>query len=282
MSEIRVGPAGWSYKDWEGRVYPDPPPPGFDPLRFLSGLFSCIEINSTFYRPPDPRAAEAWARRTPEGFLFTVKVWERFSHGEEDASPSEARAFREGIAPLLRAGKLGALLLQFPWSFADSPRARDRIRRAAEALAGWAPLAVEVRHRSWGDALDFFRKEGLSFCNIDQPASRTSITGTRHVTGPVAYVRLHGRNAKAWFDPKAGRDQKYDYLYSPAQLGEWAEAVRAMSAARIFVVTNNHFEGKAVVNALQFRRALGGDVAVPEPLRTRYRDVLLDFRGAGS
>jgi uncharacterized protein YecE (DUF72 family) len=271
MSEIRVGPAGWSYEDWKGKVYPHPEPPGFDALAFLSGLFSCIEVNSTFYRPAPPRMSESWAKRTPPGFLFTVKAWERFTHDRETFRPDEARAFQEGLEPLLAAGKLGAILLQYPWFFRDGPEARARIRRAAEALGEWAPLVIELRHKSWLDAFDFLKGERLSFCNIDQPKSSTSITGTRFVTGPVGYVRLHGRNAKAWFSREAGRDQKYDYLYTLGELHEWVEAVHSMDAERVFFITNNHFQGKAVVNALQLKRALGEEVTIPEPLESQYK-----------
>ncbi len=272
MSEIRVGPAGWSYEDWKGKVYPEPPPPGFDPLPYLARFFDCIEVNSSFYRPPSARMSESWARRTPEGFVFTVKAWQKFSHEETGFSPAEARQFQEGVAPLLAAGKLGALLLQFPWFFRDTGEARDRIRRAAEALGEAAPLVVELRHRSWLDALGFLSEAGISFCNIDQPRSSTAITGTRHVTGRVAYVRLHGRNARAWFSKEAGRDEKYDYLYSTEELAVWVEAARTMEAERVYVVTNNHFQGKAVVNALQLRRALGQAAEVPETLREAYGD----------
>ncbi len=274
MSEIRIGPAGWSYEDWKGKVYPVPEPPGFDPLAFLSRLFSCIEINSTFYRPPAPRMSESWAKRTPDGFVFTVKAWERFTHDREPFRPDEARTFQEGITPLLAAGKLGAILLQYPWFFRDGPESRDRIRRAADALGEWAPLVVELRHASWLDAFDFLRELKLSFCNIDQPRSSTSITGTRFVTGPVGYVRLHGRNAKAWFSKEAGRDQKYDYLYTLDELREWVEAVTSMESDRVFFIANNHFQGKAVVNALQLKRALGEEVTVPEPLQSEYKSVL--------
>ncbi|HXX93296.1 MAG TPA: DUF72 domain-containing protein [Planctomycetota bacterium] len=274
MPEIRVGPAGWSYEDWRGKVYPDPEPPGFDALAFLSRIFGSIEINSTFYRPPPPRMSESWANRTPPGFVFTVKAWERFTHTKEPFRPDETRAFQEGLEPLLAAGKLGAILLQFPWFFRDGPDARDRIRRAAEALREWAPLVIELRHKSWLGALDFLREERLSFCNIDQPESSTSITRTRLVTGPVGYIRLHGRNAKAWFRKEAGRDEKYDYLYSLDELREWVEAVSGMEAERIFFITNNHFQGKAVVNALQLKRALGEEPVIPEPLKSQYADAL--------
>jgi uncharacterized protein YecE (DUF72 family) len=274
VSKVFIGPAGWSYKDWEGKVYPQPAPPGFDPLVYLAQVFPVIEVNSTFYRPPSARMSESWAKRTPESFVFTVKAWERFSHDKEPFTEADARLFQEGIAPLLEAGKLGAVLLQFPWFFRNGEKERDRIKRAADALRGWAPLVIELRHVSWLDAVDFLRGQELNFCNIDQPPSSTSITGTRIVTGPVGYVRLHGRNAKAWFSKDAGRDQKYDYLYSREELRLWEDAIKEMEAEKLFVILNNHFQGKAIANALMLMKALGKDVVPPPPVQEAYKDVL--------
>jgi uncharacterized protein YecE (DUF72 family) len=274
MGDVLIGPAGWSYDDWAGKVYPDPPPAGFDPLAYLAQHFPCIEVNSSFYRPPSPRMSEAWARRTPADFTFTVKAWERFTHDRERFTPADARLFQEGLAPLLAAGKLGAILLQFPWFFRDGEDARDRIRRAADALGGRAPLVIELRHTSWLEAIDFLRGLRLGFCNIDQPKSSTAITGTRIVTGPIAYVRLHGRNAKAWFSKEAGRDEKYDYLYSREELRLWEEAIREMEAEKTFVILNNHFQGKAIANAFMLMKALGKESVPPPPVQAAYGDVL--------
>jgi uncharacterized protein YecE (DUF72 family) len=216
MTEILIGSAGWSYEDWAGKVYPDPAPKGFDPLAFLAQYVDCIEINSSFYRPPTAAMSESWARRTP-----------------------------------------------------------DRIRRAADALRGWAPLVIELRHTSWLEALDFLQSLELNFCNIDQPKASTSITGTRLVTGSTAYIRLHGRNAKAWFSKEAGRDEKYDYLYSRGELRAWEEAIREMEAEKLYVILNNHFQGKALANAFMLMRALGKELAPPpETLRSAYPGVL--------
>ncbi len=270
MGKPLVGPAGWSYEDWKGIVYPSRAPRGFDPLVFIASFFGCVELNSTFYRPPTARMSESWARKTPDGFLFTAKLWERFTHDDEPFTDADVKLVQEGMAPLLASGKLAALLLQFPWSFKDGPDARDRVRRIADAFREWAPLVIEVRHRSWLDAFDFLDELKLSFCNIDQPRSSTSISGTHRVTGPVAYVRFHGRNAKAWFSKEAGRDEKYDYLYAPAEMKGWAEAIAGMRAERVFVILNNHFRGKAVVNALQLKRLLGQDASIPETLRDAY------------
>lgn len=275
MTEILIGSAGWSYEDWAGKVYPDPAPKGFDPLAYLAQFVDCIEINSSFYRPPTPAMSESWARRTPDRFVFTAKVWERFTHDRQTFSEADVRLYSQGIAPLLAAGKLGALLFQFPWYFKDDAAARDRIRRAADALRGWAPLVIELRHTSWLEALDFLQSLELNFCNIDQPKASTSITGTRLVTGEAAYIRLHGRNARAWFSKGAGRDEKYDYLYSREELRAWEEAIREMEAEKLYVILNNHFQGKALANAFMLLRALGKELAPPpETLRSAYPGVL--------
>jgi uncharacterized protein YecE (DUF72 family) len=271
---IYIGPAGWSYEDWKGRVYPERPPKRWDALTFISTLFNCVEINSTFYRPCPAAMAEGWVRKVAArpDFLFTVKLWERFTHGDAAWSDGDARQVQEGITPLFQAGKLGALLMQFAWNFRDSKESRDRIRRIVDGFAGWAPLVVEVRHISWlaPEAFAFLAGQKLCFANIDQPKSSTSIQGTSHVTGPVAYLRLHGRNARAWFDKNAGRDAKYDYLYSMKELEPFAASATTMAsqAESLFVITNNHFQGKAVINAIQLAKLISGlEIPMPEGLK---------------
>lgn len=275
--DLRIGPAGWSYDDWNGVVYPDARPPGFDELRFIAEHFNAVELNNTFYRPPPAKMTEGWVRRT-EGrdFVFTAKLWRKFTHDPGPWSDADVRAFKEGLQPLAESGRLGALLAQFAWDFADGPAARERLKRIAEAFRD-VPLAVEVRHRSWLEALEYFTEIGVEFCNVDQPASSTSITGTRLLTGRVGYVRLHGRNRKAWFSKAAGRDEKYDYLYSREELATWVEAARELlaKAERVFVVTNNHFRGQAVVNALQLMLEMTGvKPAAPATLAKHYAGLV--------
>lgn len=271
---VRIGPAGWSYKDWAGPVYPDPRPAGFDELTFIADRFDCIEINTTFYRPPAAKMVEGWVRRTAHrpDFRFTAKLWRRLTHEEGDWGEADVRLVRDGMAPLVEAGRLGALLAQFPWSFCDGARERDRLARITAFFPG-VPLVVEVRHASWGGAADFFRGIGAGFCNVDQPPSATSLQETAHVTSGTAYVRFHGRNAAAWFSRDAGRDEKYDYLYSADELRPWVERIRAMARAapEVYVVTNNHFRGQAVVNAIQLMLELTPRrPEVPEGLQEHF------------
>src|SRR5262249_13549308 len=157
--------------------------------------------------------------------------------------------------------RLGAVLLQFPFFFANAEPARERLRRLADSLRGaGAPLVVELRHNSWtGEpGLAFLRDAGLSIANIDLPLASTSVAPATRRTGPVAYVRLHGRNAEKWFRKDAGRDDKYDYLYGAEELDEWISRILELhdEADRTFVITNNHFRGQAVTNALELRARL--------------------------
>lgn len=284
---IRVGPAGWSYDDWAGVVYPPGIPRGFDPLRFLSRYFDTIEINSSFYRPPDRRVAESWAERvrSRRRFRFTAKLWRRFTHQRDEAfTRQEVAAVRNGLTPLADAGRFGALLLQFPWSFRRTDENRQWLDDVTRAFRRF-PLVLEVRHASWNvpEFYEELRERGIGFVNIDQPLFRHSIGPSARATAPVGYVRVHGRNYQDWFRKGAGVEARYDYLYSPQELQPWAERTRevAADAAETYVITNNHYRGKAVVNALMLRSMLTGErVAAPESLVESYPDALAPYAKA--
>ena len=141
---IRVGPAGWHYDDWAGLVYPAPRPRGFDPLRYLAGYFDTIELNSTFYRPAAEKTARSWAARVEANprFRFTAKLWRRFTHQRKEAwTQDEVDQVRAGLDPLHRTGRLGAVLLQFPWSFRRTDENRDWLGDVADAFAAY-PLVI--------------------------------------------------------------------------------------------------------------------------------------------
>ncbi|MEE8106967.1 MAG: DUF72 domain-containing protein [Planctomycetota bacterium] len=273
---IRVGTAGFSYKDWEGPVYPEAKPRGFDPLAFMAGFFPCIEMNVTFYRPPTPENVAKWLRSVEASpdFRFAFKLYRGLTHAREDETLAP---FLDAMAVCRDADRLGAILMQFPFFFENSQDNRRRLSRLASGLSGW-PTVIEVRHNSWitDPALDFLRRLDLSICNIDICSTPTAIPPGSFATGPIGYVRLHGRNREAWFDKKATAAQKYDYLYGPAELSEWTAHVRriAADAETTFVITNNHFAGKAVANAFQLARELCGTSAEPpEQLVRRYPDL---------
>ena len=270
---ILIGTAGWSYEDWKETVYPPGLKPG-DRLAYLARYFDCVEINSTFYATPRTQLVERWAALAEDapGFLFTCKVNRALTHEEADMRPA-AQAFRTALEPLVASGTLGAVLAQYPWFFRFTPARFDRVRALVDLLPD-LPLVVEIRHRSFlNDAfLDYLRDRGIGLANIDLPASTTSIPPAAYLFGRVGYFRFHGRNRKAWFDSRAGRDQKYDYLYSESELKQWIPKVRevAAQAERVFVIANNHYRGQAPANAVDVARLLGERRAIPEPLMRTF------------
>jgi len=274
---IRIGPAGWSYKDWEGIVYPAKPGTKFDPLAYLARFFDTIEINSSFYRPPTAQTTKSWARRVAENpkFVFTAKLYQVFTHKRGKATAEDETAVREGIDSLADTGKLGALLLQFPWSFKNTTEERQYLFNLIERFKDY-PLVVEVRHASWNQPAIYTSLEelGVGICNIDQPLFSKSIKPAALTTSSIGYVRLHGRNYENWFRDKAPRDDRYNYLYSLDELEPWISRVNevASQTKETYVITNNHFQGQAVVNALEIKAAIGEHrVSAPVPLLTHYQ-----------
>jgi uncharacterized protein YecE (DUF72 family) len=269
----RVGVAGWSYPDWAGIVYPRVS--RVDGLTYLSTYFDTLEINSSFYRIPTARTTASWARRARGNseFRFTLKLYKGFTH-ERIATAEDEKAFHESLGPLQDAGVLGALLLQFPWSYKNDPESRGYLEATLDRFARF-PLVVEVRHASWNhpDFYAFLSERAVGFCNIDQPLIGRSLGPSERATGPVGYVRLHGRNYRDWFREDAGRDARYDYLYSETELEPWMEKISEVSdtASSTYVITNNHFRGQAVVNALQIRsRIEKRKVPAPTSLLEQY------------
>jgi len=282
MGRIHVGTAGWSYKDWEGVLYPKPHPREFDPLTFLSRYVDVVEVNSTFYRPVDPDVARRWVDRVADsdGFAFTAKLWKRFTHERDTAfTRADVSVVRRGFRPMHRAGKLGAVLLQFPWSFRRNETNQQWLDDVARAFAEF-PLVVEVRHASWAvpDFYDELAERGIGFVNIDQPLFRHSVKPSATTTAPVGYVRIHGRNYREWFRKDAGVEARYDYLYTPAELKPWAERSRQVAeggADDVYAITNNHYKAKAAVNAIQLQSMVRDEpVPAPETLYATYEDDL--------
>ena len=283
---IRVGVAGWDYDDWWGVVYPKPAPRGFDPLEHLAGCFDAVEVNSTFYRPMAARTARAWCKRVARnpGFRFTAKLWRRFTHERGTAfTAEEIRLAREAPDALAAEGRLGAVLMQFPWSFKREEATREWLADVVLALKG-LPLVLEVRHASWNvpELYQALSEQGIGFVNVDQPLFRGSLKPSAVATARVGYVRIHGRNWRDWFRQDATRDERYDYLYTAAELEPWAERARALEAGgmaqEIYVVTNNHFRGQEVANAIMLRSLIERRrVPVPPTLLGKFGEVLAAY-----
>ena len=278
--QIRVGPAGWSYADWSGYVYPARRTKGFHEAAYLSEFFDTIEINTSFYQPLRPDHAALWVERVSANpaFLFTAKLWQKFTH-DPSARPEDERAVRAGFDVLRQAEKLGAVLLQFPFSFHCTKKTVGYLTAVLKRFADY-PLVVELRHASWQteETLAFLRELNAGFCNLDQPIIGHSLEPSASSTSPIGYVRLHGRRYDTWFsdNPATPAHERYNYLYSEEELDPWVARIRTLNqhTRNTFVVTNNHYQGKAVVNALQLISILkGSKVKVPEPLRQHYPEL---------
>ncbi len=278
---VLFGTAGWSFEDWKGIVYPEKRPKGFDELRHMAQYFDSVEINVTFYRPPYPNMVKSWLRRTADfpDFRFTAKLHQRFTH--QRGAPwtsAEADEYKRGIAPLADAGRLGGLLAQFPWSFKNTDEDREWLERVIAEFGGFG-LFLEVRHDSFrkDDFFDYLDGRGVGFVNIDQPLFHGSLPPTERVTGQRGYVRLHGRNFKEWFRDAAGRNARYDYLYSTAELEEWLKKIReiAAEAQATYVINNNHYRGQAAANSLELKSLYEErKVAAPASLVEAYPRIV--------
>jgi uncharacterized protein YecE (DUF72 family) len=289
--EIRVGTAGWSYKDWEGIFYP----PEMHhrkqhPLEFVARCFDMVEINTSFYGHIKPHLAKLWSRKAAAvnpRFVFTAKLHRSFTHSPmavmeptsaatiQPNDEDEALA-REGLEALAGEGKLGALLIQFPVSYKNTSLNREYLDRVLRQFIEY-PRVVEVRHASWDnpETICYFTQKNVAFCNIDQPVIGRSIEPTEHVTSPVGYVRLHGRNYDQWFEADTGAD-RYNYFYRAPELAGWKDKIEriAHKAEITYVVANNHFQAKAGVNALQLKNMLTGErVKAPESLLKHYPEL---------
>ncbi len=290
-NQVRIGTAGWSYKDWDGIFYP----PGMQcrkqhPLEYLARFFDTTEINTSFYGPLKPELATLWCRKVAavnKKFLFTAKLYRAFTHSPiavmeptsaatiRPTDEDEART-REGLDAIAGGGMLGALLIQFPVSFKNTSLNREYLDRLLRQFIEY-PCVVEVRDSSWNNAetLAAVAQKNVGFCNIDQPVLGRSLAPTEHVTGAVGYVRLHGRNYEQWFDSD-NRNDRYNYLYNERELAGWKARIETVArrAETTFVITNNHFESKAGVNALELKAMMrGGRVQAPPSLIERYPEL---------
>lgn len=304
VGELRIGTSGWNYPagagTWNGIFYPPAKgrPKGFDELAFYASHFDTVEVNSTFYGQPRANVTRSWAERTPDGFEFSVKLYQKFTHPKmyertlrtsmhmaegHDAgvraliepNAADLDEFRRGIEPLASAGKLGAVLAQFPASFKSGPAEREYLAQLLRTLHDYS-VAVEVRHSSWSDAftdtLDLLNDAGAAWVQIDEPKFRFSIRQNRlpNVKG-FYYMRLHGRNAAQWWSHDKSED-RYNYLYSADELQEFSDTAGAARqlVKKTYLYTNNHFSAKSVANAAMIKRQLD------EPLPGEYPQAFVE------
>jgi uncharacterized protein YecE (DUF72 family) len=244
---IKIGTSGFSYPDWIGTIYPADLPER-QHLAFYAAEFTTVEINMTYYRVPDPRTTQGWARKTPDSFLFSVKAFQGLTHEREQP---DFAGFVAAVQPLVQAGKLACILAQFPYSFHPTPANRDYLKQLRDGLSD-LPAVVEFREAGWlnQETFDLLRSLRLGFCSVDEPRLKGLMPPVAIATGPVAYVRFHGRNAAKWYNHQEAWE-RYNYTYSIDELREWAPQIRQLDAAAelTLVYFNNHYAGQAVRGA---------------------------------
>jgi uncharacterized protein YecE (DUF72 family) len=279
--KLYIGTAGWSYKDWLECFYPKNQSVSFDWLEFYSRFFNVVEVNSTYYTYVSPNVVEGWIRKVEEkdDFLFTVKLHQDFTH-KRKYSEEQVKAVMYNLNSLEKAGRLGGLLIQFPYSAVLNKENGNYVKRLVDLFSEYRKF-IEVRHKSWfiPKFFDFAGKNKSSLCIIDQPLIGDAVEFKPLAVGEDLYVRLHGRNEKAWknsissFGEKQSYEQqseRYDYLYSPGELIEIEQAIREVidTVKRIFIILNNHPKGNAVANAFELLHLLGDRMKVNVPPTT--------------
>jgi uncharacterized protein YecE (DUF72 family) len=263
-------------------------------LRFYAERFPLVENDASYYAIPAPEQAKLWVERTPDDFTMNFKAFgtitthptdpKRLPKEIRETLPKEAAAKRRvypkdlpteiqeeiyrrfwiGLEPLRKAGKLGAILLQYPDWFPIGSKNKDEIVRARELLPD-DTLAVEFRNRTWmeernrEETLSFLRAHGLAYVSVDEPQGfPSSIPPVAEVTAPLAVVRFHGRNEENWKKPGLTAAERFDYLYSKRELAGWMPKIEKLSeeADEVHLLMNNCYGDKAVRNAAELAEML--------------------------
>ncbi len=256
MVKVCVGTSGYSYADWVGPFYPRGMQSA-DYLAFYSKEFDFVELNFSYYRQPDAYILQKMCKKTPSGFLFTIKAHKSITHEAGDDLDKNVDIYKKGITPLAEAQKLGVVLLQFPYSFHYNPQNRKHLDSVCIGLRDF-PLTVEFRNKAWHNERVFtaLQERGIGYVNPDMPDLPGLLPVSQVVTANTAYIRFHGRNKKMWW--KGDNISRYDYLYSDEELEEWLDRVKKMleKTKILFIAFNNHSRGQAVSNARAMKRLL--------------------------
>jgi len=301
VGQVRVGTCSWTDRTMIKAWYPPGLRSAEDRLRFYAARFDTVEVDSTFYGLPTPANARLWAQRTPPDFLFHIKAFGMLTrHGvRPEQLPPPVREghrfdvdergrvlrpsaglraevfalFSEALQPLRAEGKLGLILMQFPPYFVAEQKNRDYILQAAQLLAP-DRVAVEFRHSSWTqpeewqNTLALLEDNNLTYVCVDEPRldGPTVLPPLAAVTSDLAYVRFHGRNAATWNARVSSAAERFRYLYSADELGEWIEPVEHLreDARTTFLMFNNCYGDYAPRNAQQMLSLITGDPTVAE------------------
>ena len=294
---VRIGTCSWADEALSKWFYP-PKLPAKERLAWYAEHFDTVEVDSTYYRLPSESMVQGWAERTPDGFTMHVKAFGLMTRhpvkaetipedlraempvderGRVDRPPRELRGeifrrFLEALEPLRAAGKLGGILFQLPPYIVYKESSLDYLEWAREQLGG-DEMLVEFRHRSWLDdenraaSLAFLERIGAGYVVVDAPRSDTAknlVPTVVATTSPTAYVRFHGRNLGTWNKRGGSAAERFDYLYSDEELGEWVGPLRELAgqSEQAYAFFNNNASSEDPDNPLRPRLA-GGDERAP-------------------
>jgi uncharacterized protein YecE (DUF72 family) len=266
VAGIRIGTSGYHFKDWVGTVYPQGLPAG-EFLPYYAKMFDCVEVNTSFYRVPEPGLFEGMLKKVPEGFVFVVKTPKEMTH-QRERFDEVVEPFLKGLEPLREAQRLSGLLAQFPYAFKPDATALGHLERLAKALVGEGiPVNVEFRHDGWYRDKTFSRLRalGLGFVNVDLPLLSKLPGPSNIATSPIAYYRLHGRNAEMWWKHPTP-SHRYDYSYDDDELTGWTARIEEIRPRVdvVFAFTNNCRMGASIVDALRMKQLLSLDALIPD------------------
>lgn len=255
---IVIGTSGYSFDDWVGPFYPADLPKG-NRLKFYTGHFPVVEVNSTYYRVPHAAVFHQMEKKTPDGFEFLVKLHSNQTHTRKEVDETTT-ALLESVSPLVRAGKFAGFLAQFPWAFRAGAVGTDHLARLRALIPAELPFYVEFRHASWmtEETFDTLRGLGIGYCSVDEPKLAGLLPPVARATGAPGYVRFHGRNAKTWWG--RGEGDRYDYSYTEEELREWVKKIRELEreTGKVYVFFNNCHAGQAVKGAKMMAGLLEG------------------------
>ena len=301
MTKILVGTASWTdptlIKD--GHFYPPGTTSAEDRLRFYASQFPIVEVDSTYYFPPSEKNAVLWIDRTPKDFTFNIKAYSLLTNHptkresiyqdlledlpDEVAEkknlyrenlPDETveevwQRFHDALMPLHSAGKLGAVLFQFPQWFVIGRKNKDYILECAERLKDFR-VAVEFRHKTWledrnaEETLSFLEEHDLPLVCVDMPQGfDSSMPPIAAATADdLALIRFHGRDKDVWAKKNVSASERFRYEYSEVELKEWVPKIHDVSdqARETHVLMNNCYQDFAVRNGRELGDLLGVDL----------------------
>ncbi|GHV68016.1 hypothetical protein AGMMS49928_06420 [Spirochaetia bacterium] len=257
MVEILIGTCGYSYNELVGPVYPEWAKQK-DFLGLYAAKFPTVELDFAYYAMPKAPQLAKMVEDGGPGLTFSIKAHQSLTH-KIDAYMwhEDAKTYLQAIEPLRVAGRLETVLFQFPYAFHYTTENRRYLDKLLTAFEG-VPATVEFRTADWytGRVIEALQKRGVPLVSLDMPELKGLPPLMDVVTGPTAYIRLHGRNKEAWWGSDTAA--RYDYLYTDNEIEAWAARIKRIEvqADRILVYFNNHPKGKAVQNAEMLEKML--------------------------